>query len=47
MAGKPASKPAPARQTVVRDSRTGRFVEPKEAIKRPSTTEKETYKRNS
>lgn len=33
--------------TVVRDSRTGRFVEPKQAQLRPATTEKENYTKAS
>jgi hypothetical protein len=31
--------------TVVRDARTGRFVPPREAERRPSTTVKETVRR--
>lgn len=31
--------------TVVRDARTGRFVKPKEAVRRPATTVTERIKR--
>jgi len=44
MAGK-SPKAAPKIITVVRDSKTGKFVKPREATRRPATTETERYRR--
>ena len=42
---KPGKPKTPKTQTVVRDSKTGQFVRPSEAKRRPATTETEHYTR--